>query len=259
MAPYGTLLGFSFCTGVPGFPAHLDRLMRSLNMPTLPEYSFYQQETAPGPELFYVEVRVRKRFGIDGTGSWRFGAQGSSTGEAVQSAAYCTLSRLSYEIGFSSSSFRYYPSRRFDDDRSSHTSTVPEDSPCCLETLRLLTTLDTAYRAATYRLRQTEQRLRDAITLLQPVTRSECTIGYALLRQRSPTPPECWRFPDVEPTFRPTPSEASPPRPSRLEVSSRRLAHLGPAVFPVGSVSYERLLRSIERGEDESLGYEIPY
>jgi hypothetical protein len=227
-------------------------------MPTLPEYSFYQLETAPGPELFYAEVRVRKRFGIDGTGSWRFGAQGSSTGEALQSAAYCAISRLSDEIGFSSGPYRYYPSRCFDNDLSSHRPTLPEDSYRCQETVRLLTTLDTAYRVATYRLRQTEQRLRDAITLLQPVTRSECTIGYALLRQRSPTPPECWRFPEVEPTFRPTPSEGSPPRPSRLEVSSRRLAHLGPAVFPVGSVSYERLLRSIESGEDESLGYEIP-
>ena len=76
-------------------------------MPTLPEYSFYQLETAPGPELFYAEVHVRKRFGTDGTGSWRFGAQGSSTGEALQSAAYCAISRLSYEVGFSSSSYRY--------------------------------------------------------------------------------------------------------------------------------------------------------
>lgn len=69
MSTHGTLLGFSFCIGVPGFPAHLDRLMRRLDMPMLPEYTLYQLETTPGPELFHTEVRVRKCFGIDGTGS----------------------------------------------------------------------------------------------------------------------------------------------------------------------------------------------
>ena len=143
--------------------------------------------------------------------------------------------------------------------RSLVSAFAPEYSFYQLETVRLLATLEIAYHVATYRLRQTEQRLRDAITLLQPVNRSDCTVGYALLCHRSPTPPPPLRFPDVEPTFRPVPSEASPPRPSRLEISSRRLAALGSAVFPVGSVSYRSLLRSIARAEDERLGYEIPY
>ena len=85
--------------------------------------------------------------------------------------------------------------------RSLVSAFAPEYSLYQLETVRLLATLDIAYRVATYRLRQTEQRLRDAITLLQPVTRSDYTVGYALLCQRSPTPPPPLRFPDVEPTF----------------------------------------------------------
>lgn len=215
MDNHGSLLGFSFYTGVLGFPSHLDRMLRTMGYPTLLEYTFYQLEILHEPKEYYAEVSAMKRFDQDGPGHWKFGSYGSSKEEALQSCAYYAITHQSYELQLTSGYYTYYQSRYSDAHSTTHHLPYPGDSRAVWRPpvfLPPLTALIVWPPTTSVRLSSVSMRL----SLLHPVTHSDRLVGHALIHQCSPTPPPDWRFPDIEPYFCPTPTESSPPRSAYL-------------------------------------------